>query len=135
MLKTNLFTKVIYKLMSSITFYWDKRKENKYVWTLYVVKLIAPQLQIYQSFLPSDFHNIDLLVELLFWFSCNPPVTRCKFSKINTVITVLGSCVYQNALQDESQMWTNGSDVHFITFQVIFLLNLRGRSSKQYPYT
>lgn len=42
--KRNLFAKAIHKLMSSVTFYWDKSKENKDMWVFNMIKLMAAQL-------------------------------------------------------------------------------------------
>lgn len=130
--KTNPFIKAIHKLMSSVTFCWDKSKENRDSWVFNMIKPVAVQPCIHKCSLPPGFHNTELRVGLVFWFSCNTAMLEDRFSKINIIKAILGSCAYPKHSAGR------GTDVNkwlrctLYNSSGYFLLHLRGRSNKQY---
>lgn len=100
-----------------------------------MMKLMAAQFWIYRSSKPPGFHNIELRVELLFWFSCNTAMMEDWFSKINIMKTSLGSCVYPKHSAGQGtdvKKWLRCTLYNPCGY---FLLNLWGRSSKQCIFT
>lgn len=110
---------------------WDRNRENKDMSVFNMIKLMATQLWIYKSSKPPGFNNIELRAELLFWFSCNTAMMEGWFSKINLMKTSLGSCVYPKHSAGQGPDVNKWLRCTLYNPCGYFLLNLRGRSSKQ----